>query len=128
MKIEPNNIYCGDCYELIKEIPDKSIDMCYIDPPYSYDKSFGNRLVEQGKISQDTNNHIKQMSGGIKKSLLDDIIKKLRYIYISLYGATTNKYGTICNTLLENIIATIRFLVIEKQTHFLLIKRDSLMT
>ena len=26
MKIEPNNIYCGDCYELIKEMKDKSVD------------------------------------------------------------------------------------------------------
>ena len=85
MVIEPNNIYLGDAYKLIKDIPDKSVDVCYIDPPYSYDKSFGNRLVEQGKILQDTNNHIKQMSGGIKKSLLDDIIKKLRYIYIFIW-------------------------------------------
>lgn len=98
MKIEPNNIYCGDCYELIKEIEDKSVDLCYIDPPYSYDKSFGNRLVEQGKISQDTNNHIKQMSGGIKKSLLDDIIKKLRYIYLYMVQRPTNMglYAILC--------------------------------
>ena len=34
MKIEPNNIYCGDSYDLIKNIPDKSIDLVYIDIPY----------------------------------------------------------------------------------------------
>ena len=36
MKIEPNNIYCGDCYELIKLVPDKSIDLVITDPPYEF--------------------------------------------------------------------------------------------
>lgn len=36
--LEPNNIYCGDCYELIKEIPDKSIDCVYVDIPYLYNQ------------------------------------------------------------------------------------------
>lgn len=31
---EINTIYNLDCYEAIKEIPDKSIDLVYIDPPY----------------------------------------------------------------------------------------------
>lgn len=34
--LEPNNIYLGNAYELIKEIPDKSIDLIIIDPPYEY--------------------------------------------------------------------------------------------
>ena len=34
--LEPNNIYCGDSYKLIKEIPDKSIDCIYTDIPYLY--------------------------------------------------------------------------------------------
>lgn len=29
-----NKITCGDSYELIKEIPDKSIDLVVTDPPY----------------------------------------------------------------------------------------------
>ena len=32
--MEFNNIYCGDSYQLIKEIPDKSIDLIYTDIPY----------------------------------------------------------------------------------------------
>ena len=35
--LERNNIYLGDSYELIKEIPDKSIDLIVIDPPYQID-------------------------------------------------------------------------------------------
>jgi len=34
MKIEPDNIYCGDCLELMKEMPDKSVDLVLTDPPY----------------------------------------------------------------------------------------------
>lgn len=34
MKIKPNNIYQGDCLELMKSIPDKSIDMILADLPY----------------------------------------------------------------------------------------------
>ena len=41
MEIKPNNIYCGDCYELIKSIPDKSIDLVYIDIPYLIGKGGG---------------------------------------------------------------------------------------
>lgn len=33
---EDNNIYCGDSYELIKTIPDKSVDLVIIDPPYQF--------------------------------------------------------------------------------------------
>ena len=29
-----NKITCGDCYDLIKELPDKSIDLIVTDPPY----------------------------------------------------------------------------------------------
>ena len=31
-----NTIQLGDCYELIKKIPDKSIDLVVIDPPYQF--------------------------------------------------------------------------------------------
>ena len=34
MEIKPNNIYLGDAYKLIKDIPDKSIDLIYTDIPY----------------------------------------------------------------------------------------------
>ena len=38
MKFEDmiNTIHLGNCYELIKNIPDKSIDLIYIDVPYLY--------------------------------------------------------------------------------------------
>ena len=32
--IEKNNIYLGDAYELIKQLPDNSVDLVVTDPPY----------------------------------------------------------------------------------------------
>lgn len=45
MKFEDmiNTIQLGDCYELIKNIPDKSIDCVYVDVPY---------LMKQGGAGQ----------------------------------------------------------------------------
>ena len=31
-------IYIGDSYKLIKDIPDKSVDLVYVDIPYLYDQ------------------------------------------------------------------------------------------
>ena len=36
MGLEINKIYNEDCYDGIKKIPDKSIDLVYIDPPYQF--------------------------------------------------------------------------------------------
>jgi len=37
--VEVNKIYCGDCIEIMKGIPDKSIDLIVTDPPYGITKS-----------------------------------------------------------------------------------------
>lgn len=39
MKYELDNIYCADCYEAIKHIPDKSIDLIVTDPPYQIENT-----------------------------------------------------------------------------------------
>ena len=46
-----NKIYCGDCLELMKEIPDKCTDLILTDPPYNA-KNIGphNRKYSSGKM------------------------------------------------------------------------------
>lgn len=44
MKIETNKCYLGDCLEIMKDIPDKSIDMILCDLPY---KETGNKWDKQ---------------------------------------------------------------------------------
>ena len=35
-----NVIYCGDCKEVLKKIPDESIDLIYLDPPFFSQKHY----------------------------------------------------------------------------------------
>lgn len=53
MKFEDmiNNVILGDCYEIIKNIPDKSIDCIYVDVPYLYKQggSGNSRIANQVK-------------------------------------------------------------------------------
>lgn len=83
--MELNKIYNGDAYKLIKDLPDKSIDLIITDPPYQYDNSFGNRLLEQNKITEKTKNHIEEMSCGITESFLDELVRVMKHIYIYIY-------------------------------------------
>ena len=32
--MEFNNVYCGDCYELLGHIQSETIDVIYMDPPF----------------------------------------------------------------------------------------------
>ena len=64
-----NSIKCGDCLELIKEIPDKSIDLIVTDPPYLIENTKAGGGSQLAKSIQKMNDEM------IKK---DTEIKKLR--------------------------------------------------
>lgn len=40
--LELNQVHCGDCLELMQDIPDGSIDCVVTDPPFNAGKSFSN--------------------------------------------------------------------------------------
>lgn len=46
-----NKILLGDAFELIKEIPDKSVDMIYTDIPYLYMQG-GVSVEENGRVAK----------------------------------------------------------------------------
>lgn len=49
MVFELNNVYCENAYEAVKSIPDNSIDLVIIDPPYDIPHTTGGgMLVEKG--------------------------------------------------------------------------------
>jgi len=63
-----NKIICGDCLEVMKEIPDKSVDLVLTDPPYGINviggsKSFGSiggsNIVKANKYHPIINDDIK---------------------------------------------------------------------
>ena len=96
--IQTNNIYHGDSYELIKEIPDKSIDLIYTDIPYDFVDNGGGGAFgvkkrdyhkEYQKVSINTQNTLEkntdQLSDivlGIDWSILDEFIRIQPNIYI----------------------------------------------
>lgn len=47
--MDSNVIYCGDCLLKLKEIPDNSIDLIYIDPPFSSNRDYVAFWQEQEK-------------------------------------------------------------------------------
>jgi len=48
MPLELNRIYQGDCLPLMKEIPDKSIDLVITDPPYGIGEAAGKNKNRSG--------------------------------------------------------------------------------
>jgi len=79
-----NEIILGDCYELIKQIPDKSVDLIYTDIPYLF--ALG------GKPRTDTNasriaksvvktmNELTEITSGIDWAILDDFVRVMKRI------------------------------------------------
>lgn len=84
--IEKNKIYLGDSYKLIKQIPDKSIDLIYTDPPYEFGTfnkgSFGQR---NPMIANETKKAIEKISFGINYGVLDEFVRVMKYIHIYIW-------------------------------------------
>jgi DNA modification methylase len=45
-----NKIACGNCYELIKQLPDKSVDLVVTDPPYEINHLIGGGMLNEKRI------------------------------------------------------------------------------
>ena len=95
MKIEPNNIYLGDSYELIKEIPSGSVDLIYTDIPYDFKKcGYGSGLLKNETRRNTYKNVIGKFDKGIKWEILEEFVRVLKHIYIYIYGVQRHKYLT----------------------------------
>ena len=60
----------GDCLEVMKDIPDKSVDLVIIDPPYEIHAD-GSRGAF-GKENRQYHNEIKKLSNGVTNLVLDE--------------------------------------------------------
>lgn len=85
MKFELNNIYNVDSYEAVKDIPDNSIDLVIIDPPYDIPHTTGGGMLEEKRIRNMFDNLVENditnaFDFGILKEF--DRIMKKRNIYI----------------------------------------------
>lgn len=73
-----NKITCGDCYELIKEIPDKSVDLIITDPPYEMDDHGGGGAF--GNNNRPYQNEVDKLSNGITNDILEEISRVMKKI------------------------------------------------
>lgn len=83
--MELNKIYLGDAYELIKQVPDKSVDLIYTDIPY---------LIDDGGCSQNPLSlrakklrtvELEEIRHGIDYSIFDEFCRVLKHIYIYIW-------------------------------------------
>lgn len=86
-KYELNHIYCADCYEAIKELPDKSVDLIVTDPPYEIPNTKAGENSEFAKSIQQMNNELKQnkLTKGIDYKILDDFVRVMKEINIYIW-------------------------------------------
>lgn len=86
MKFEDmiNNVILGDCYEVIKDIPDKSIDCIYTDIPYlikNCNESGGFLFKDKNGTKFDTyKEQLKDIKDGIDLSILDEFCRIMKKI------------------------------------------------
>lgn len=75
----------GDCYKLIKQIPDKSIDLVYIDIPYLYEEHGGGTTKLAKRIENLTKVQLANIKDGIDYSIFDELCRVMKYIYIYIW-------------------------------------------
>ena len=80
-----NQIYLGDAYKLIKEIPDKSIDIIITDPPYDIPKLHHSGITKNRK--NDFLDHLMtdELGKGIDLKILDEFVRVLKNINIYIW-------------------------------------------
>ena len=86
--INCNYIKLGDCLELLKEIPDNSIDLIVTDPPYILETDgagmFGKKADNYGGQRYVMKN-IDFMKNGISENVLDELIRVMKKINIYIW-------------------------------------------
>lgn len=78
-----NKLLHGDCYTLIQDIPDNSVDLVYVDIPYLY-KNGGSGKSALDKRMLNKRISLSDIDSGIDYSILEEFIRvcKKPYIYI----------------------------------------------
>ena len=81
--MEYDYIKLGDSYELIKDIPDKSIDLVIIDPPYEIVGGGSGGIFGADKHAYHA--QVKTLSYGIKNDILEQLVRVMKKINIYIW-------------------------------------------
>lgn len=82
---ELNKIYNEDCYKAIKEIPDKSIDLVYIDIPYIIESGGASDSALSQRAKRLRNVELESIRYGIDYSIFDELCRVMKKIYIYIW-------------------------------------------
>ena len=87
---ELNKIYCEDCYEAIKKIPDKSVDLIVTDPPYDIRNTKAGGQSALAKSFQQMNDELRnnKLTHSINFKILDEFVRILKKINIYIWCNT----------------------------------------
>ncbi|MBP3713378.1 MAG: site-specific DNA-methyltransferase [Bacilli bacterium] len=107
MEIEINNIYNVNCYDAIKEIPDKSIDLIVTDPPYDIQGIHGAGIMasrDKGNFSREIKEN--GLDKGMDYAILDEFVRVLKKINVYIW----------CNK--SMILPLLKYFVEEKKCNY----------
>ena len=88
-----DELILGDAYKLIKLIPDKSVDLVYVDVPYEiHTHGYGRIADYKGlhKLSQDLTRE--NLNEGFDYSILDDFVRVCKKVYIYIWCSLKQVY------------------------------------
>ena len=88
--MEINTIHLGDAYELIKQVPDKSVDLIVTDPPYEYQSMRGGGICERLKVNKEIEEN--GIDKGIDPKILDQMVRVMKKINIYLWCSKDQIY------------------------------------
>lgn len=81
----------GDCLEVMKDIPDKSIDLVVIDPPYDFmSKHYGKSYSRDGAFGSLGRKYHKELESndiitGINENVLQELIRVMKKVNIYIW-------------------------------------------
>jgi len=79
-----NQIIQGDCLEVIKGIPDKSVDLVITDPPYKLENHGGGDNKNWWR-NLNKSNHIDFMSDGFNDEVLNEFVRICKVVNILIF-------------------------------------------
>ena len=80
-----NKITCGDCYELIKGLPDKSVQAVYVDIPYLIDRGGCSDSELSQRIKHIQSVELADIRDGIDYAILDEFIRIMEKVNIFIW-------------------------------------------
>ena len=85
--MEYDYIECGDCLELLKSIPDNSIDLIVTDPPYLIENTKAGGKSKLAKSIQVMNDEIENnhLTDGFNIDILDEMVRVMKNINLYIW-------------------------------------------